>query len=153
MYWLENIDKYIEHYATPAIQQRGKTLFNIGAVRSIDYDTSENKGTAEVSSGEQFTVSINQGVSQDFRNIHTECTCDFSGGICKHQVAALHGLKKKFQYNSAAIINIINQSNTLHNSSSEFELTEDLISKYQLEAQYPTPVRDSTEMKISYKIL
>ncbi|MEM9545229.1 MAG: DEAD/DEAH box helicase [Bacteroidota bacterium] len=153
MYWLENIDKYIEHFASPAIQQRGKTLANIGALRSIDYDTENNKGTATVSSGELHTVTIENGVSQDFRNINTSCTCDYDNGMCKHQVAALHGLKKKFQYNSAAIINIINQTNTIHNSSSELELDEKILSKYLLEAQYPPRVRDASEMIVKYNTI
>ena len=153
LYWLDNIDKYIEHFASPAIQQRGKTLSNIGALRSIAYDTENNKGTAEVSSGELFTVEIENGVSQDFRNINTTCNCDYENGMCKHEVAALHGLKKKFQYNSAAIINIINQTNTIHNSSSELELDEPILSKYFLEAQYPPRVRDTSEMVVKYNTI
>ncbi|MFT6336082.1 MAG: SNF2 family DNA or RNA helicase [Saprospiraceae bacterium] len=153
MYWLDNIDKYIEHFASPAIQQRGKTLANIGALRSVDYDTQNNKGIAEVSSGEVFTVKINNGVSQDFRNINTECNCDYENGMCKHEVAALHGLKKKFQYNSAAIINIINQTNTIHNSSSELEMDDDILSKYTLEAQYPPRVRETAEMIVKYNTI
>ena len=150
MYWLENIDKHIEHFASPAVQQRGKTLFNIGAIRSIEYDTENNKGTVSVSSGELFNVLIDKGVSQDFRNINTECDCDYQNGMCKHAVAALHAVKKKFQYNSAAIMNIINQSNTVHNSSSEIELTEEILSKYELEAQYPPRVRDLSDMMVKY---
>jgi len=153
VYWLENIDKYIEHYASPAIQQRGKTLANIGALRSIEYDTDNNKGVAQVSSGEIYTVNIDKGVSQDFRNITTECNCDYEHGMCKHEVAALHGLKKKFQYNSAAIINIINQSNTIHNSSSELELEDEMLGKYHLEAQYPPRVRDANEMIVKYNTI
>ncbi|MEE9438153.1 MAG: DEAD/DEAH box helicase [Saprospiraceae bacterium] len=153
MYWLENIDKYIEHYASPAIQQRGKTLFNIGAIRSIEYDTENNNGKVDVSSGELYTVIIDKGVSQDFRNITTECNCDYTLGMCKHSVSALYALKKKFQYNSAAILNIINQSNTVHNSSSELEIKEDLLSKYNLEAQYPPRIRDEAEMSVKYKII
>jgi len=153
VYWLENIDKYIEHYASPAIQQRGKTLANIGAIRSIEYDTENNTGTAQVSSGEIYNVSIEKGVSQDFRNITTKCDCDYEHGMCKHEVAALHGLKKKFQYNSAAIINIINQSNTIHNSSSELELEEEMLGKYHLEAQYPPRVRDANEMVVKYNTI
>jgi len=153
LYWLENIDKYIEHFASPAIQQRGKTLANIGALRSVDYDTENNRGTAEVSSGELFKVDIENGVSQDFRNINTSCSCDYDNGMCKHEVAALHGLKKKFQYNSAAIINIINQTNTIHNSSSELELDDSILSKYFLEAQYPPRVRDASEMVVKYNTI
>ena len=66
MYWLENIDKYIEHYASPAIQQRGRTLFNIGSVRNIEYDTDNNTGTAEVAGGDLESVKIVSGVAQDF---------------------------------------------------------------------------------------
>jgi non-specific serine/threonine protein kinase len=154
LYWLDNIDKHIEHFASPAIQQRGKTLANIGALRSVEYDTENNNGTAEVSSGEIFIVKINNGVSQDFRNISTECDCDYENGMCKHEVAALHGLKKKFQYNSAAIINIINQTNTIHNSSSELEMDADMVSKYTLEAQYPPRVRDSSDsMVVKYNTI
>jgi len=112
-----------------------------------------NTGTAQVSSGEIYNVSIEKGVSQDFRNITTKCDCDYEHGMCKHEVAALHGLKKKFQYNSAAIINIINQSNTIHNSSSELELEEEMLGKYHLEAQYPPRVRDANEMVVKYNTI
>jgi len=122
VYWLDNIDKYIEHYGSPAVQQRGRTLFNIGGVRNIDYDTTNNKGTVEVMAGDSFEVTIDQGVNSDFRNIQTSCTCAFENGLCKHQVASLLALKKKFQYNSAAIMGIINQTNTLHNSSKELDV-------------------------------
>lgn len=150
MYWLDNIDKYIEHYGSPAVQQRGRTLFNIGGVRSIDYDTNNNNGTAEVSGGNSCQVTINQGVNSDFRNIQTSCSCDFDKGLCKHQVAALMSLKKKFQYNSAAIMGIINKTNTLHNSSKELEIDEALLSKYSLEAQYSPRIRQESDMVLKY---
>lgn len=150
MYWLENIDKYIEHYASPAIQQRGRTLFNIGSVRNIEYDTDNNTGTAEVAGGDIESVKIVSGVAQDFRNIETSCTCDFDKGICKHQVAALLSLKKKFEYNSSAILNIINFSKKIHNTAKEYELTDELLEKYELDAQYPTRVREDVEMNVKY---
>lgn len=153
LYWLENIDKYIEHYASPAIQQRGRTLFNIGSVREIDYDTDNNRGTAVVSGGDQYTVELEKGVAQDFRNIESSCTCAFDKGICKHQVAALLALKKKFEYNSSAILNIINYSEQVHNSSKEYELTDDLIEKYKHDAQYSSRIRDDKEMIVKYNTI
>ncbi len=153
MYWLENIDKYLEHHASPAVIQRGKTLSNIGAIRSIEYDTQANKGVVKVSSGEIFEVEIINGVSHDFRDIKTECDCDYQQGLCKHIVAALIGLKKKFQYNSAAIMHIIKSKESNRKSSKEFKLTDDLLTKYSIEAQYPTVVRDEDETTIEPKTI
>lgn len=153
MYWLDNIEKYIEHYGSPAVQQRGRTLFNIGGVRSIDYDTNENTGEAEVISGDTFKVEIAQGVNSDFRNIQTSCTCEYDKGVCKHQVAALLGLKKKFQYNSAAIMGIINKTNTLHNSSKELDITSELLSKYSIEAQFSPRIRQASEIVLKYETI
>ena len=150
MYWLDNIDKYIEHYGSPAVQQRGRTLFNIGSVRSIDYDTQNNTGKAEVMGGDSYEVTIDQGVNSDFRSIQTSCTCDFDKGLCKHQVAALLSLKKKFQYNSAAIMGIINKTNTLHNSSKELEIDEELLNKYSIEAQFSPRIRQEQDIVLKY---
>lgn len=148
MYWLDNIDKYIEHYASPAIQQRGRTLYNIGSVREIDYDTENNRGVVEVSGGDIYTVNLEHGVSQDFRNIETSCTCSYDKGVCKHQVAALLALKKKFEYNSSAIMNIINFSDKIHNTSKEYELSKKTIEKYSHDAQYSQRIRDKEEMVV-----
>ncbi len=150
MYWLENIDKYIEHYGSPAVQQRGRTLFNIGGVREVDYDTVNNKGSVEVMGGDSFKVTIDQGVNSDFRNISTTCTCSYDKGLCKHQVTALMALKKKFQYNSAAIMGIINQTNTMHNSSKELEINEELLNKYAIEAQYSPRIRQEADIVLKY---
>lgn len=144
MYWLENIDKYIEHYATPAIVQRGKTLFNIGSVRDIDYDTDNNKGTARVSGGDVYEVSIENGVSQDFRNIATSCNCAYAHGVCKHQVAALLSLKKKFEYNSSAVLKMIQFEDQLRQSGQEFTLEQEMLDKYNIDAQYPSMIRNDT---------
>lgn len=150
MYWLENIDKYIEHYASPAIVQRGKTLNNIGSVREIDYDTDTNTGVAKVSGGDLYEVSITNGVSQDFRNIATSCTCSYQHGVCKHAVAALLGLKKKFEYDSASVLKMIQFDNQLRNSAREYELTEDLIEKYNIDAQYPSMIRNNETFIVKY---
>jgi len=150
VYWLDNIDKYIEHYGSPAVQQRGRTLFNIGGVRNIDYDTVNNTGSVEVMAGDSFKVTINQGVNSDFRNIQTDCTCAFENGLCKHQVASLLALKKKFQYNSAAIMGIINQTNTLHNSSKELEINDELLAKYSIEAQFSPRIRQESDIILKY---
>lgn len=150
MYWLDNIDKYLEHYASPAIQQRGRTLFNIGAVRNIDYNTDENRGVATISGGEKCEVTIINGVTQDFRNIETSCSTQSDKGVTKYEVAALLALKKKFEYDSASILKIINLSESVHKSSEPFLLTKDILEKYEHDAQYASRIRSDKEMVVKY---
>ena len=112
MYNKEQLLKdYIKFYATADVQDRGKKLFNKGAVSLVDYIDRVDKWDFRVKGSQEYKVWIS-GVNNN--NIETSCSCPFdSGSLCKHSIAALHFIAENI--NESDIASLKSQVNIAHN--------------------------------------
>ena len=98
----EIIDRFILFYSTTEIKKRGEKLYKSGAIKSLDYNSRNDKYLFDVQGNKLYKTKV-QGVKKGV--ITTSCSCPFDwGSICKHTVAALLFIKNKNTISNDSII-------------------------------------------------
>ena len=86
--------KDFESVIDKTILQRGLDYYKSGSVESLDFDGEE--WVADVSGGDDYTVTVKVSSSGDI--ISTDCDCPYDWGTyCKHQAAVFYVLRKELE--------------------------------------------------------
>ncbi len=122
-YIKEHVRRHINFYASEAVVQRGRLLYESDRVTFDDYTERTDSWRFTVLGSQRYQVMVKGINNQDIR---TSCTCPFDwGSVCKHAVAALlfvadhYGEQYAMQYQKQTLLEVPAPIQTVRNEGFE----------------------------------